>query len=87
MVLGPGPGLGLVDAIKGARGHGDMGTRGETGLKGGRETGRMRRLHFQVSGLGRRVSGSGVQVRVQALGLIPEPVPEPAPVAETCDLK
>jgi len=40
----------------------------------------MRRLHFQVSGLGRRVSGSGVQVRVQAPGLIPEPVPEPAPV-------
>ncbi len=33
--LGPGLGLGLVDAIKGARGHGDMGTRGETGLKEG----------------------------------------------------
>jgi len=47
----------------------------------------MLRLYFQVSGLGRRVSGSGVQVRVQAPGLIPEPVPEPAPVAETCDLK
>ncbi len=38
--LGPGLGLGLVDAIKGARGHGDMGTRGETGLNGRPETGK-----------------------------------------------
>ena len=34
MVLGRGLGLGLVDAIKGARGHGDTGTRGEAALKG-----------------------------------------------------
>ncbi len=42
MVLGPGLGLGLglVDAIKGARGHGDTGTRGETGLNGRPETGK-----------------------------------------------
>ncbi len=55
--------------------------------RGDREPGGMLLLHFQVSGLGRRVSGSGVQVRMQAPGLIAEPVPEPAPVAETCDLK
>ena len=44
-----------------------------------------RQNHFQVPGLGRRVSGSGVQVRVQVPGLIPAPVPEP--VAETWDPK
>ncbi len=72
------------------RGHVGMVTRGHgesQGSKGDRKPGRMRRLHFQGSGLGRRVSGSGVQVRMQAPGLIPEPDPEPAPVAETCDLK
>ena len=37
--------------------------------------------HFQVPGLGHRVSGSGAQVRVLVPGLIPEPVP----AAETCD--
>jgi len=36
-------------------------------------------MYFQVPGLGRRMSGSGIQVPV----LIPEPVPEPVPVAET----
>jgi len=46
-------------------------------------------MHFQVPGLSRRVSGSGLQVQVQVPGLIPEPVPEPVPVpvAETWDLK
>ena len=45
----------------------------------------LRGMHFQVPGLGRRVSGSGVQVRVQAPGLIPAPAPAPVPepVAET----
>ena len=42
-----------------------------------------RKGHFQVLGLGRRVSGSGIQVQVQVPGLITEPVPEPVPVAET----
>ena len=41
--------------------------------------------HFQVPGLGHRVSGPGVQVQVQVSGLIPEPDPVPAPAAETCD--
>ncbi len=53
--LGPGLGLGLVDAIKGARGHGDMGTRGETGLNGRPETGKDAAAAF--SGLGSRPSG------------------------------
>jgi len=44
------------------------------------------RLHYQVSGLGHRVPGSGVLVRVQVPGLIPEPVPVPVPAAETWDL-
>ena len=35
----------------------------------------MLRLQFQVSGLGHRASGSGVQVRVQGPGLKPEPEP------------
>ncbi len=57
MVLGPGLGLGLglVDTIKGARGHGDMGTRGETGLKGRPEIGKDAVAAF--SGLGSRPSG------------------------------
>ena len=56
--------------------------------KGDRKPERMRRkIHFQVPGLGRRVSGSGVQVRVQVPGLIPAPVPVPEPVAETRDPK
>ena len=36
-----------------------------------------------ISGLGHQVSGSGIQVRVQAPGLAPEPEPVPVPVAET----
>jgi hypothetical protein len=40
-------------------------------------------IHFQVSGLGHRVPGSGVLVRVQVPGLIPESVPVPVPAAET----
>jgi len=47
----------------------------------------MDRTQFQVSGLGRRVSGSGVRVQVQDPGLIPEPVPVPVPAAETWDLE
>jgi hypothetical protein len=35
--------------------------------------------HFQVTGLGRRVPGSGVQVRVQVQGLNFYPVPAPVP--------
>ncbi len=42
-------------------------------------------IYFQVSGLGRRLSGTGVQVQVQVPGLIPEPDPVPVPAAETCD--
>ncbi len=59
---------------------------GRTNSKGDRKPGRMLGgIHFQVPGLGLRVSGSGVQVRVQIQGLIPAPVPAPVPepVAET----
>ena len=53
-------------------------------LKGRPETGwDASGIHFQVTGLGRRVSGSGVQVRVQVPDLILAPEPAPAPVAET----
>ena len=38
---------------------------------------------FQVPGLGRQDSGSGLQVQVQAPGLIPEPVPAPVLAADT----
>jgi len=45
------------------------------------------RAHFRVPGLGRRVSGSGLQVQVQVPGLIPEPAPAPVPAAETWHLR
>ncbi len=49
--LGPGLGLGLVDAIKGARGHGDMGTWGEAGPKGRPEIGMNAAVHEVGSAL------------------------------------
>ena len=55
-------------------------------LKGKPETGGLAGgIHFQVSGLGSQVPGTGPQVRVLVPGLIPEPVPVPVPAAETCD--
>ena len=39
--------------------------------------------YFQVTGLGHRVSGSGIQVRLRVPGLAPETEPVPEPVAET----
>ena len=68
-----------------ARGNKDEG-RGFTcmhKLKGKPETGGLaREIHFQVSGLSRRVSGSGSRVQVQVPGLTPEPgYPHPAPAA------
>ncbi len=50
MVLGPGLGLGLV-VIKGASGHGDMGTWGETGPKGRPEIGMNAAVHEVGSAL------------------------------------
>ena len=43
--------------------------------------------HFQVTGLGRRVPGSGVQVRVQVQGLNFTPYPHLYLITRTRDLR
>ncbi len=53
---------------EGTRVQGDTVTRGRHRSKGDRKPDWMLRIHFQVPGLGRRSSGSGVQVRVQVPG-------------------
>ncbi len=58
MVLGLGPGLGLADAIKEARGHGDTWTRVEAGLKGRPETGMNAAVHEVETALRADLGGS-----------------------------